>query len=357
NRVLDFYGQAVPRNCDYPAVSVIIPVGAASANLERCLAECLNQDYADYEIIVLPDADLSLKPDLAAHPKIRVLATGCVNPSVKRNLGASLASGDILAFLDDDAFPFYNWLGTGVRHFTNPAIAAVGGPAVTPAGSPQLEKVSGHIFASPAVSGRHRARYVPYKYQLVDDLPSCNLFVAASAFRAIGGFASGHWPGEDTLLCRAIAIQTRKKIIYDPFLVVEHRRRPVFRGHLAQVARYALHRGYFAKRWPENSCKPLYFIPSAVTVWIALGWPLCFLAPLRFLYPASLLFYLAVCGLFSLQLSGVKETLLTFTGTVLTHVTYGTLFMAGFFRSDLPEHKAGSTQPPRCLAGDEVDLV
>ncbi|MCP3952434.1 MAG: glycosyltransferase family 2 protein, partial [Desulfobacterales bacterium] len=46
NRVLDFYGQAVPRNCDYPAVSVIIPVGAASANLERCLAECLNQDYA-----------------------------------------------------------------------------------------------------------------------------------------------------------------------------------------------------------------------------------------------------------------------------------------------------------------------
>ena len=356
NRFLDFYGTTVPSGSSQPRISVIIPVGQADENIARCLAECLNQDYANFEIIVLPDSKNQLLSKCNPHPQIRIVATGSVNPSVKRNMGASAANGEILAFIDDDAFPYYNWLSTGVRHFQDPGIGAVGGPGVTPPGSSRPEKVSGFIFASPIVSGRFRSRYVPYRYQEADDLPSCNLFVTADVFKGVGGFAIGHWPGEDTLLCRVITLETRKKIVYDPLLIVEHRRRPVYRKHIAQVARYALHRGYFVKRWPENSRKPVYFIPTLATAWIALGWPTCFFAPLQLLYPVSLLCYLALCFFFSIQLSGLKDTLMTFAGTIFTHVTYGTMFLAGILRLNLKEHQPSASDTPPCLATDEVDI-
>ena len=273
-RLLDFYNYPTIMNTRTPKVSVIIAVKAPNENLKRCIDACLNQDYDNYEIIIIPDnASMVLDIAFKHNDRIRIIPSGAVNPSVKRNMGAAEASGEILAFLDDDAFPYHDWMSTAVRQFGNKEVAAVGGPGVTPPESPILERASGYVFASPLVSGTYRYRYIPHRYQEVDDYPSCNLFVQKRVFEAVGGFSSQHWPGEDTLLCREI-VAMKKKIVYDPHVIVEHKRRPMFRKHLAQISRYALHRGFFVKRWPENSLKLVYFAPSLLTLFILAGMPL-----------------------------------------------------------------------------------
>lgn len=354
HRLLDFYDYAVPVLVQGgPKVSVIIPLATPGANLKRCLEACLGQDYEDYDIFVLPDTDGSVLLDqYGSNDRISIIPTGAVNPAVKRNIGASKAFGEVLAFLDDDAFPSHDWISTAVRHFGDEeGIAAVGGPAVTPADSTMMERISGHILASPIVSGPYRYRYVPHRYREVDDYPSCNFFISADVFKAIGGFSTQHWPGEDTLLCRDIKIKTEKKIVYDPHLLVEHRRRPVFSAHLAQVSRYGLHRGFFLKRWPENSFRLAYLTPSALTLFVLFGFPLLFVPPFQWIYLGTVGVYAGSVLLFSVRLSRIVESVLTFVGIILTHFTYGGFFLMGLIRSKLSEHKTvltpALTEPAR----------
>jgi glycosyltransferase involved in cell wall biosynthesis len=339
SRILDFY--CPPAYWEKPdvKVSIIVPFRTPGKTLERCLATCLAQDYENYEIILLPDKVTQGLHLIAGGDRVSVVPTGAVNPSVKRNMGAAKASGRILAFLDDDAFSEFDWLSSAAKNFADETVAAVGGPAVTPEGSPLLERAGGNVYASRAVSGAYRSRYVPHRFQDVDDYPSCNLFVSKDVFFQVGGFSSQHWPGEDTLLCRAIILETGKRIVYDPHVVVAHQRRPLFGKHLAQIARYALHRGYFVKRWPENSLKPAYFIPS---LWVVF----CLLGPLAWQIPyAKLLYftcgglYLALTFLFSIRLPRPVETLLTFAGSIATHFTYGLFFLRGLLTPVLSVHK------------------
>ncbi|WP_246803962.1 glycosyltransferase [Desulfosarcina cetonica] len=290
-------------------------------------------------MILLPDADAPELGEIARNHRVSVIPTGPVNPSVKRNIGAARATGRILAFLDDDAFPETDWLASAAKNFADETVAAVGGPAVTPVGSPLTERAGGNVYASRVVSGAYRYRYVPHRFQDVDDYPSCNLFVSRKVFFQVGGFSSQHWPGEDTLLCRAIVLDTGKRIVYDPHVVVEHQRRPLFQKHLAQVARYALHRGYFVKRWPENSLRVAYFVPS---LWVLF----CLSGALVWQVPYAREGYLTVVGLyllliaiFSVHLLRPLETLLTILGSIATHVVYGSFFLKGLLIPTLSTHK------------------
>ena len=54
----------------------------------------------DYEILVLPDEAANLD-----YPKTRVIPTGPVGPSEKRDRAIAYANGEIMAFIDDDAYP------------------------------------------------------------------------------------------------------------------------------------------------------------------------------------------------------------------------------------------------------------
>jgi len=343
-RLLDFYNYPAVMNTRTPKVSVIIALKAPNGNLKRCIDACLNQDYDNYEIIIIPDsASMVLDIAFKHNDRIKIIPSGVVNPSLKRNMGSSEASGDILAFLDDDAFPYHDWMSTAVRQFGNKDIAAVGGPGITPPGSPLLERAGGCVYASPLVSGTYRYRYIPHRYQEVNDYPSCNLFVLKAIFMSIGGFSSQYWPGEDTLLCRDIVRQS-KKIVYDPHVIVEHKRRPVFGKHLAQISRYALHRGYFVKRWPENSMRIAYFAPSLLTLFVLVGMPFTLLPLFRTAYLSLVGAYLGIGFIASINLSGILPTLLEFTGVVATHLTYGIYFLIGLSRSNLNHHKLSSEQ-------------
>ena len=249
------------------------------------------------------------------------------------------AQGDILAFIDDDAYPEEDWLKNAAKNFEDFQVGAVGGPAVTPPNDSLRQKASGKIYESLIVGGPYRYRYIKGKKRKVIDYPSCNLLVRKDVFVKLKGFDTSFWPGEDTKLCLEIVDKLKKEIIYDPNVLVYHHRRPVFLPHLRQVANYALHRGYFAKKYPKSSLKVSYFLPSLLFLAVLSGLALSLFIPyFRRMYSASLFVYLGAVLFFSLN-KEVKTIPLVFLGTIFSHLTYGLFFLKGILTKKLKEEE------------------
>ncbi len=270
---------------------------------------------------------------------IIVIPTGPVKPADKRDIALKHAKGEILAFLDDDAYPIKDWLKNALLNFEDKDVAAVGGPAVTPLDDNLLQKASGNIYASFLVSGNFRYRYIPQGRREVDDFPSCNFLVRKSVMEELGGFDTKFWPGEDTKLCLDITKKLKAKIIYDPRVLVYHHRRKVFFPHLKQIASYAFHRGYFVKKYPETSLKLSYFIPTLFLLFLIGGFILSFFcAFFKGLYLGILGLYLVLAFVTSVSAPFIIIPLV-FVGIILTHLSYGLYFVKGLFASRMPEEK------------------
>ncbi len=86
-------------------VSIIVPYRNQLAYLGECIASCCRQSYLNFEIIVIDDAsDVSPERLLAAFGN-RVLLERLPEqrgPAYARNLGLSLAKGNVIQFLDAD---------------------------------------------------------------------------------------------------------------------------------------------------------------------------------------------------------------------------------------------------------------
>lgn len=343
-KILRYYAkvEVPPPLAKLPKVSVVIPCPNDSAMLQECLRGLEAQTYENWEAIVLPDG-LFFPPSMCGG-RLAVVPTGKVRPAEKRNLGIREAHGEIIAFIDDDAYPDARWLEYAVKYFSDPGIGAVGGPGITPPGDAWLAKLGGRVYDNIFVSGNYRYRYKAGGVRRdVDDYPSCNLFVRRDILEDIGGYRTDFWPGEDTLLCKDI-IDQGKRIVYDPWVIVYHHRRALFGPHLRQLGRYAFHRGYFCKRFPSNSLHLSYFIPSlfvlylvvaAVFVFVPMLVPIwVFCAWCGFLC-LPVLAYLALLFVTTFSFNPLSW-LLTAAGVFASHVTYGVRFVQGLCASKAP---------------------
>ena len=338
DRFLHYYAALTPLPAPGgrgPRFSLLVACPGDSAVLRRLLDALEAQTYRDSEALVLPDGPL----DLPARPWLRVLPTGPARPAAKRNLGARAATGEILGLIDDDAYPRADWLATAAARFAGPeGVDALGGPGLTPPDDPPAAQLSGLVLASPLVSGNFRCRYfVQGPLRRVEDFPSCNLFVRRAAFEAVGGFREDFWPGEDTLLCADLQ-RAGHTLWYDPRLVVWHHRRPVFGPHLRQIGRYALHRGFFARRVGLNSRRLSYHLPSLFLLGLVGGFPLAWLSPwLAVPYCAVVGVYLLVTVAdAAVEAPTPRLFLPLWWGIVATHLVYGARFLQGWFAAALP---------------------
>ena len=343
-KILKYYAKAeAPRKLAVPPrVSIVIACPGDSWMLQECLRAIAAQTYRNFEVIVLPDeAGLAKRSST-----ISTIPTGKVRPAEKRNIGIRAATGEVVAFIDDDAYPDAHWLEYAVKYFGDETIGAVGGPGVTPPNDPYLAQIGGRVYDNPLVSGTYRYRYRAGGVRRdVDDYPSCNLFVRTSLLRKIGGYRTDFWPGEDTLLCKDI-IDAGARIVYDPWVIVYHHRRALLGAHLRQLGRYAFHRGYFVKRYPSNSRHLAYFVPSAFVLYLFV-WAILVILPqpnvisveAYCLWMAAvslpMLAYVLLVALTSFSFNPVTW-LATVAGVVATHVTYGVRFVGGLLAQRAP---------------------
>jgi GT2 family glycosyltransferase len=317
-----------------PLVSVVIPLKRVNDHLHECLRHLSSQTFRDFDVFVVTD-----ESELVALDGLRItcLSSGPVPPNVKRMQAARHSDSEIVAFIDDDAYPNPDWLANAVQQFEGREVVGVGGPGVTPPGDSPSRQASGAVYASPLVSGAYTYRYVPAHIRDVDDLPSCNLLLRRKPFLEHVPDCVRYWPGEDTKLCMLLTANGAR-IVYSPEVAVYHHRRQLFRGHVKQVWAYALHRGFFAKRYPETSRRPAYFVPTlfvaaniALAASIVARWPS--FAPLALL-----------AGVYALAVAAeaLRSTLrhranpvLVAAGIYVTHITYGLGFLCGLVRPEL----------------------
>jgi cellulose synthase/poly-beta-1,6-N-acetylglucosamine synthase-like glycosyltransferase len=323
--------------------SIIIPCPKISAGLEKETIPAILKQKGILEIIIIPD-----KKTKKNFPKTKILPLDG-SPAQKRNHGLKKARGEVVVFIDDDAYPDKNWLKNIALNFKKkPKIGGVAGPGLTPPHDPFLAKVSGWFWASPFGSGgAGQYRNWPQKKRLVDDYPTFNLAVKKEFLNKIGGFSCRFWPGEDTKLCLDLVYQLGKKIIYDPRVIVFHHRRKIFLPHLKQLGRYGYHRGLFAKLFPQTSRRPGYFLPALFTLGLFLGPPAYLLFSslgLTILANFSKNILLVGFGLYFLLLllnslwvlaksKNVAISLLLLMTVPVSHLYYGFMFLFGLLSS------------------------
>src|SRR5262245_49467004 len=86
-----------------PAVSVVMPVYNAEATLEECLTRLGQSTFEDFEVVVVDDGSTDRSAEILARFPVRVVPSpGRVGPAAARNLGAQVATGKILFFIDSD---------------------------------------------------------------------------------------------------------------------------------------------------------------------------------------------------------------------------------------------------------------
>ena len=83
-------------------ISVVIPTRGRHHFLRQAIASVLVQTHAAHEIIIVDDGEGAADAVGHMHPSIKVLDNARRGPVAARNLGVAAATGECIAFLDDD---------------------------------------------------------------------------------------------------------------------------------------------------------------------------------------------------------------------------------------------------------------
>lgn len=235
-----------------PKISVIIPTYNRKDLLFKCLKSLFVQNYPSdrYEIIVADDGSSDGTGDLvkSLKPKCNLVYVRQENKGrgVVRNFGVKHATGEILAFTDDDCIVDKNWIKNAVPAFSN---AMVGG--VTGRTSCDIKDIT--PLTRPVISeGGHQ---------------TCNIFYRKKVFDDVGGFKLGQFREDTELAYRVLEAGYIMK--FNESVSVEH---PATRYTIKGLVKkhLSLEKGYWdmylAKHYPKRFRKDIaiakYFSPG-----------------------------------------------------------------------------------------------
>jgi glycosyltransferase involved in cell wall biosynthesis len=230
---------------EWPSMSVVVCAYNAEATIDECLRHACALDYPDLEIVVVDDGSTDRTAEVAAgHPRARLLTIPHAGLSVARNEGLRAAKGEIVAYLDSDAYPTPEWPYYLALSFDAPDVAGGGGPNVPPAtdplGAAQVAQAPGgpvHVLVTD-----NRAEHVP----------GCNMAFWREALLEVGGFDPVYTSaGDDVDLCWRI-LDHRYQIGFHPAALVWHHRRSGLRTYLRQQRGYGRSEALVEARHPSR---------------------------------------------------------------------------------------------------------
>ena len=111
-----------------PSVSVVISTLNRADMLEKALRALEQQNYPRFEVVVVNGPSTDHTDDVLAAYDGRIIIghTDEANLSRSRNVGINLSSGELVLFLDDDAFAEPNWIADIVGGYDDPSVGGVG---------------------------------------------------------------------------------------------------------------------------------------------------------------------------------------------------------------------------------------
>jgi succinoglycan biosynthesis protein ExoA len=231
-----------------PRVTIIVPTKPGQAEVKSVIAaRALDYPREQLEVIVARGRQ----------------------PAIQRNRALREASGEIVYFLDDDSQPAPDVLKRAVEHFSDPAVAMVGGPNLCPPDAPLLEQVFGVVLRSVVAFGPSRARYDRVgsaRASSEKELILCNLLARRDVVLELGGFDESLYPNEENALMDALQ-KRGSKLIYDPDVFVFRRPRPTLAAFIRMLMTYGRGRAEQFRLHPTLG-SALNFVPPLFVIYL-----------------------------------------------------------------------------------------
>jgi GT2 family glycosyltransferase len=213
-----------------PDFSIVVPTYGRPESLRRlldCLA-CLDYSPDRFEVMIVDDGSPTpLEPEIAASRNrlnMTLLRQENAGPGAARNFGTERASGEYVAFTDDDCQPDRGWLRALAAAFEINDCAVCGGRPVN------------LLVRNPySTATQLLVDYLYRHYNPVDTLGAFfltnNLAVPREAFLEMGGFDSVLRFGEDRDFCYRWGSRGYP-FVYVPEAVVRHAHNLTLRSFL-----------------------------------------------------------------------------------------------------------------------------
>jgi GT2 family glycosyltransferase len=252
---------------DLPRASVVIPTTFGRFDqLESCVQALVELNHPNFEIIVVDNrphrpgaADERAK--IGGYEGVVVVTEEVPGISAARNAGSAAATGEIVAFTDDDVIPHRNWLRSlGATLARNKDVDYVAGLVV-----PSELETRAQLWFEDARTAREQREFVPYIYRSMSwnepDLSAfstdrylvrrtdlggdsvvhpiyllagygrgCNFAVRRKTLQELGGFdraigAGTRAKGGEDIAFRVDLLFSGRSIAFDPGAIVCHTHR------------------------------------------------------------------------------------------------------------------------------------
>jgi GT2 family glycosyltransferase len=228
-----------------PRVSVVICSYNGAPTIGQTIEHALKLDYPDYEIIVVNDGSTNPVTEIASRYPVNLIEQENRGLSVARNTGLHAAIGDIVAYIDDDAYPDPHWLTYLVRAMLNKENAVgAGGPNLAVPEDGETAECIAHAPGGPT--------HVLLQDTVAEHIPGCNMAFFRKHLLAIGGFDSQfRIAGDDVDICWRL--QNAGGILaFAPAAQVWHHRRCSVKAFWKQQVNYGKAEADLERKWPEK---------------------------------------------------------------------------------------------------------
>jgi len=243
-----------------PTVSVIICCYTMERinDIHKAVNSILAQTLKPYEVILAVDHNqelyLKLKEELPSEVKV-VLNTGKIGSAAARNVGIHHATGDIVAFIDDDAVAKEDWLQCLRKHYRNPHVVAVGGQAISIWSRERPYWFAGELDW--VIGGTYKGH--PEKLSEVRNLIWPNMSFRRKICERIGFIrtdigALGKVPrsGDETEFCiRMKHLIPNAVILYEPRAIVYHKASP-YQTTLSHLVKRSFREGFYKAKMSKH---------------------------------------------------------------------------------------------------------
>ena len=231
-------------NVNFPKISVVVCSYNGSQTIRECLESLQKVEYPNFEVIVVNDGSTDTLAEITGEYAFRLISTPNRGLSSARNTGMLAATGEIVAYVDDDAYPDPHWLQYLAHSFTTTDHAGIGGPNIPPKGDGIIAESVANAPGGPA--------HVLISDQIAEHIPGCNMAFRRDALLEVGGFDSVfRAAGDDVDLCWKIQA-AGKTIGFHPSAIVWHHRRNSVKAYWKQQKGYGKAEALLEEKWTQK---------------------------------------------------------------------------------------------------------
>jgi len=229
---------------ELPFISVLVCSYNGSSTIRDTMEGLLKLDYSNFEVIIVNDGSTDNLQDIVTEYPFQLINTQNQGLSSARNTALMHAKGEIVAYIDDDAYPDPHWLRYIAYAYQTSNHAGIGGPNIAPDDDGPIATCVTHAPGGPV--------HVLLSDEIAEHIPGCNMSFRRDVLLDIGGFDPVfRAAGDDVDICWRIQ-HSGRTIGYHPSALVWHHRRNSVKAYWKQQKGYGKAEALLEAKWIEK---------------------------------------------------------------------------------------------------------